>query len=109
MVAGVGAERVPGDLGIVMRVVVDDSGSDHQAIRIQHLARLSIHFSDLYDTAAADGNVAVKARQSGPVDHFAVLDNHVICHCSSCMAGKFTGVHTVGLRRKYSLTRFLSI
>jgi len=25
------------------------------------------------------------------------------------MAGKFTGVHTVGLRRKYSLTRFLSI
>jgi len=25
------------------------------------------------------------------------------------MAGKFTGVHTVGLRRKYSLTRLLSI
>jgi len=25
------------------------------------------------------------------------------------MAGKFTGVHTVGLRRKYSLTRVLSI
>jgi hypothetical protein len=91
-----------------MRVVVDDSGSDDQAIRIQHLARLSIHFSDLDDPTAADGDVTVKAGQPGTINHLAVLDNQVVWHCSSYAAGKFAGVGTAVLRRKYSLTRFLS-
>ena len=62
VVARIGAERIPGDLGIVVSVVVDDAGSDHQAIRIQHLAPLSTHLADLDDTTAVDGDVAMKAR-----------------------------------------------
>src|SRR5437867_711728 len=108
VIARVGAERIPGDLGIVMGVVVDDSGSDHQAVRIQHLARVSVHFSDLGDTTAADGDVAVKAGQAGPVNNLSVLDNQVVWHCSSYAAGKFAGVNIVVLCRKYSLTRLLS-
>jgi hypothetical protein len=91
-----------------MRVVVDDSGSDHQAICIQDLTRASIHFSDLDDTAAADGDIAVEAWQAGTVNNIAVLDNQVVWHCSSYTAGKCAGVDTVVLHRKYSLTRFLS-
>ena len=78
MKARIGAERIPGDLGIVMSVVVDDSGSDHQAVRIQHLARLSTHFSDLDNPTAADGDVAVEAWQAGPVNNITVLDNQVV-------------------------------
>ena len=87
VIARVGAERIPGDLGVVMSVVVDDSGSHHQAIRIQHLARLSTHFSDLDDTTGADGDVAVEARQAGTVNNFSVPDDHVVWHCSSYAAG----------------------
>src|SRR5207249_1649105 len=108
VIARVGAERIPGDLGIVMSVVVDDSRSDHQAIGIQHLARLSVHFSDLDDTTAADGDVAVKAGQAGPVNNLAVFDDQVVSHCSSYAVVKFAGVNTAILCRKYSLTCFLS-
>src|SRR5439155_10120052 len=83
VIARIGAERIPGDLGIVMSVVVDDSGGDHHAVRIQHLARLSVHFSDLDDTTAADGNVAVKAGQAGTVNNLTVLDKQVVWPCSS--------------------------
>src|SRR5439155_10313887 len=107
VIARVGAERIPGDLGIVMSVVVNDSRGDHQAIGIQHLARLSVHFSDLGDTTAADGDVAMKAGQAGPVNNLSVLDNQVVWHCSSYAAGKFAGVNTAILCRKYSLTRLL--
>jgi hypothetical protein len=89
-------------------VVVDDPGSNHQAIRIQHLARVSIHFADLDDTTAADGDIAVKAWQAGPVNHLAVLDYQVVWHCSSYVAPNFAGVDIAILCRKYSLTRLLS-
>ncbi len=88
VIARVGAKRIPGNLGIVVRVVVDDAGSDHQAIRIQYLARAAIDLADLDDPAAADGDVAVKARQSGTVNNLSVLDNQVVWHCSSYAAGK---------------------
>jgi hypothetical protein len=104
-----------------MSVVVDDAGSDHQAVRIQDLARLSVHFSDLDDTTAADGDVAVEAWQAGTVNHLAVLDNQIVWHCSSYAAGK-RRVHapgpaaadrlrvwTVVSQQKYSMTHFLSI
>jgi hypothetical protein len=50
------------------------------------LARLSIHFSDLDDTAAADGDVAVKAGYSGTVNNLSVPDEQIVCHCSSYAA-----------------------
>src|SRR5262249_8963050 len=83
VIARVGAEWIPGNLGIVMRVVVDDSGSDHQAIRIQDLARVSTYFADVCDTAAADGDIAMESRQAGTVNNITVLDHQIVCHCSS--------------------------
>jgi hypothetical protein len=120
VIARVGTERIPGDLGIVMSVVVDDSGSDHQAIRIQHLARLSTHLSDLDDMTVANGDVAVKARQSGTVNNLSVSDDQVVWHCSSCAAGERRIAATqpnysssvAGKFRRfgpYSMTRFMSI
>src|SRR5439155_24706294 len=104
----VSAEPIPGDLGIVMSLFFNDSRGDHQAIGIQHLARLSVHFSDLGDTTAADGDVAMKAGQAGPVNNLSVLDNQVVWHCSSYAANTFARVNTAVQHRKYSLTRLLS-
>src|SRR5690349_9217241 len=87
MVARVRAERIPGDLGIVMRMVVDNSWGDHQAVRIHDSMRSAVHSSNLDDPAAADSDVAVKARQPRTVDYFAVLDDQVVAHCSS-VAGR---------------------
>jgi hypothetical protein len=68
-------------------MVVDDSWSDHQAIRIQRLTRISAHFSDLGNTAPANRDITVEARQAGTVDNIAIFDNQVVCHCSSSAAG----------------------
>src|SRR4029078_2078132 len=45
MVARVRAERIPGDLGIVMRMVVDNSWGDHQAAGIHDSLRSPAHYS----------------------------------------------------------------
>src|SRR5688572_32765754 len=47
VIAGVSTQWVPGHLGIVMGVVVDDARSDHHPIRIDDPARLAVHPSDL--------------------------------------------------------------
>ena len=75
VIARVRTKRVPGDLGIVVRVVVDDAGSDHRAIRIDDSLRRAADPSDLDDPPAAHGDVAVKTRQSGTVNNVSVLDN----------------------------------
>ena len=63
-----------------MRVVVDDAGSDHQAVRIDNPARLAAHSPHLDDPPAADGDVAVKARQAGTVNNFPVFDDQIVRH-----------------------------
>jgi hypothetical protein len=43
--------------------------------------------SDLGDTTAADGNVAVEAGYAGTVNNLSVSDDQVVWHCSSYSAG----------------------
>src|SRR5688500_8266539 len=88
VIAGVSTKRVPSHLSIVMRVVVDDTGSDHQTIRIDDPTRLTAHSSHLDDPPAAHGNVAVKARQAGTVNYLSVFNDQIVRHYSSYAANK---------------------
>jgi hypothetical protein len=47
------------------------------------LARCTAHFADCDDPPTAHGNVTVKARQPGTVNHLAILDNQIVYHRSS--------------------------
>jgi hypothetical protein len=67
-------------------MVVDDSGSDHQAVRIDDPPRLAAHSPDLDDPTAADGDVAVKTRQPGAVNNLSVPDDQIVRHLSSYAA-----------------------
>ena len=58
-----------------MGVVVDNPGSDHQAIGIDDAPRLAADSSDLDDTPTAHGDIAVKARQAGTINNLSVLNN----------------------------------
>jgi hypothetical protein len=69
-----------------MSVVVDDAGSDHQAICIQYSTRTSTHLADLDDTIAADGDVGVEARYAGAVNNLSVPDDKIVFHCFSFAA-----------------------
>src|ERR1044071_4353236 len=64
VIARVRAQRVPGDLSIIMRVVVDDAGSDNQTIRINRTFYRTAQSSDLDATPLRHSDVAVKPRQS---------------------------------------------
>jgi hypothetical protein len=91
-----------------MSVVVDDAGSDHQTSRVDDPARLAAHPSDFDNLPAANSHVAVKCRETGPVDNFAVFDDQIVSHCASSAPVKFAGVDIVVQPRNYSLTRSLS-
>jgi hypothetical protein len=58
-----------------MRVVVDDSGSHDQTIRVNHPSRLTAHSSDLDDTPVAHTDIGVKPRQPRTIYYFAVPDD----------------------------------
>jgi uncharacterized protein YuzB (UPF0349 family) len=40
----------------------------------------------------------VKTGKTGTVNHLAVLDDHVVGHCSSCAVANFADVNTAVLR-----------
>ena len=92
---------IPGDLGIVMCVVIDDPRSDDQAIGIQDASRVAVHLSDVRDTTAADGNVAVEAGYAGTVNNLSVSDDQVVWHCSS-----YPRASTLRLRGRIAPVRF---
>ena len=80
MVAGEGAERVPGDLRIVMAMIVDKAGADHSAFYVDRLAGRAGQFAHLDDLAVLDRDIAVKGGHARAVDDPAVLDQDVIRH-----------------------------
>src|SRR5438874_9910524 len=89
MVAGEGAERVPGDLRVVMTVVVDEARADHPALGIDGLAGRSGQFAHLDDLAVLDRDIAVEPRHAGSVDDAAVANQYVIRHrCSSSVMSR---------------------
>src|SRR5262249_42630526 len=80
VVAGEGAERVPGDLRVVMAMVVDKARRDDAARSVDRARRRTGQFADLDDLAVLDRDIAAIGRAAGAVDDAAVLDQQVIGH-----------------------------
>ena len=82
MPAGEGAVRVPEDLGVVVRVEVDEAGGDVEAVRIEDLARVAGRdAADLGDDPVLDGDVRAVARhpravEDGPAADDPIVDRH---------------------------------
>jgi hypothetical protein len=88
-------------------MVIDDPWSDDQAICIQDASRVAVHLSDLGDTTAADGNVAVEAGYAGTVNNLSVSDDQVVWHCSSYAAGEHIAAPGPNCRRPLADKLFL--
>src|SRR5205807_8432751 len=78
--ARAGAQRVPEDLRIHVRVAVDEAGRHDPAIGVDDLARRFADATDGRDAPVTNGDVGSVAGKSGSVDHRAVLDQQVIRH-----------------------------
>ena len=88
VMAGVGAQRVPHDLRVVVAVVVDEARRDGPAVGLDGLARGAAETPHLDDLAAGHGDVAVIGGPTRAVDDASVLDEQVVepCRCSSLRA-----------------------
>src|SRR5205807_4296452 len=75
-----GAERVPGDLRVVMAMIVDKAGADRAAVGVDRLRRRAGELADLGDLAVLDPDIGAEARHAGTVDDAAVLDQQIIRH-----------------------------
>ena len=55
-----GAERVPGDLRVVMAMIVDKAGADRAAVGVDRLRRRAGELADLGDLAVLDPDIAAE-------------------------------------------------
>ena len=81
------AQRVPGNLRIVMTVIVDEPGRDGAAFSVDHAGSGATQFADLDDLAVFDADIAPKSRHSRAVDNKAVLDQQIVRHRYSPWGG----------------------
>ena len=84
---GAGADRVPEDLGVHVRVAVDEARRHDMTLGIEGFHGGRGDAADLGDLAILDADIAAKARQPGTVDDHAVLDDEVVCHGSPPSTG----------------------
>ena len=102
VVAGAGADRIPEDLGVHVRVPIHESRGNDVALGVQHLAGALADSPDARDPAALNADVRAIAGHAGPVDHRAVLDHQVILHV--CSPPKILAIlHPARHSRKRSL------
>jgi hypothetical protein len=80
VIAGIGAQRVPGDLRIVMAVIVDEPGRDDAAVSVDRLLGGTAQFADLDDFSVLDRDIAAERRHPRTVDDTAVADQQIIRH-----------------------------
>src|SRR5437867_4442984 len=80
-------ERIPEDLGVHVRVAVDEARGHHAALGVEHLARALADAADGGDTAVLDSHVGAEAGKTGAVDHRAVLDHQVVRHSLAPLNG----------------------
>ena len=77
------AQRIPGDLGVVVGVGVDDAGRHDQALGIDHPVRgLVPDPADGDHPAVGDGDVGMSPRHAGAVDDEPSTDDEVVHGCS---------------------------
>src|SRR4029453_5550063 len=87
VMAGIGAERIPHDLRVVVAVVVDEARRDDPPVRFDGLTRGSAEPSQLDDLSLRDADVAVEGGPAGSVDDASVLDEEVVGHLVAPFAG----------------------
>ena len=74
---GRGGRRVPEELGVVVRVGVDDAGHDDSPLASNSVAAGLVDLADGHDPAVADADVGQAAGLTGPVDDRAGSDDVV--------------------------------
>src|SRR6266436_10366103 len=84
-----GAERVPGDLGVIVAVIVDKAGSNGAALGVDRAHRGAAQLADVDDLAVLDADIAAESRHSRAVDNQPVLDQQIIRHRYSPWGGDF--------------------
>src|SRR5262245_60771960 len=89
---GVGAERVPGDLGVVVAVVVDEARSDDPPIGLDDLARGAAEAPQLRDLSPGHGDVAVEGGSARAIDDASVSDEQVVGHAVAPFADRLTAL-----------------
>src|SRR5206468_10934761 len=82
VVAGVGAERIPQHLGVVVAVVVHEARRDDPPVGLDDLARRAAQATELDDLAAGYRDIAVEGGAAGAVDDASVLDQQVVGHAA---------------------------
>ncbi len=75
--AGNRAPRIPEQLGIVMRVQIDETRRDDQPAGVKDLPRIAIQPADLRDFPVADADVADKPTASEAIDDRAAANDRV--------------------------------
>src|SRR5262249_11255710 len=75
-----GAERVPGNLRVVVAMIVDKAGADRAPVGVDRPRGRAGQFADLGDLAVLDADIGPEARHAGAVDDAAVLNQQVIRH-----------------------------
>src|SRR5260370_36225820 len=78
--AGVGAQRVPGDLGTVVAVVVDEPGRDDAAVGVDRPLGRTAQFADLDDLSVFDRDIAAESWHPRAIDDAAGTDPQIIRH-----------------------------
>src|SRR5262249_13160202 len=74
------AQRVPGDLGVVMAVIIDKAWGHNLSLGVDRTFGRTAQLAELDDLAVFDPDVAAKRRHSRAVDNTPVLDQQVIRH-----------------------------
>jgi hypothetical protein len=69
---------VPEDLGVVVRVDVDEAGRDHRAVGVHDTLRTTGHLAERRDAAGTDADVAAPCGCAGAVDERAAADEEVV-------------------------------
>ena len=73
-----GQERVPGDLGVVVRVRIDEARRQDEAVGVDHpLRRLAVRLADGPDDAVLDPELPHEARRARAIADARVLDQQV--------------------------------
>ncbi len=79
-----GEVAVPQDLGVVVRVDVEEAGCEHEAVEVDHLGPgvgdEVAGSADGRDAVAAHGDVGVADRRAGPVDECGSAEQEIHRH-----------------------------
>ena len=80
VVAGKRAQRIPGDLSVVVAVIVDKARRHDPAVGVDRPLGWPAQLADLGDLAVLDPDITAEGGSPRAVDDAAILNQQVICH-----------------------------